>query len=135
LRPRPKLYLCGATPEHAESAGTSVFWLASLEKRQRALSDLNEVPRWAEAFGLSVTALSGIPAPLQSETSDWFRQPSEFDNVWLQVAGGDTSAGFHFGVLVYVALHARSVVKRLRAMHLVAQIEGKPLFRKTWHRR
>jgi hypothetical protein len=135
LCPRPKLYVCGATPEHAESAGTSVFWLASLEKRQRAASNLAEVASWAQAFGLSVTELSHIPAQLQSETSDWFQQPSEFDNVWFQVAGGDHSAGFHFAVLVWVALHARSVVKRLRAMHLVAQIEGRPLFRKTWHRR
>jgi hypothetical protein len=135
IRARPKLYLCGATPEHAESAGTSVFWLASLEKRRRTSSDLTEVPRWARPFGLSVTVLSGMPDQLQSETSDWFRQPPEFEDLWFQVAGGDNSAGFHFGVLVYVALHARSVVKRLRAMHLVAQIEGKPLFRKTWHRR
>jgi hypothetical protein len=135
LRRRPKLYLCGATPEHAKSAGTSVFWLASLEKRQRAAANLAELPTWAQAFGLTVTELSNLPAQLQAETADWFRQPSEFDNVWFQVAGGDQSAGFHFAVLLWVALHARSVVKRLWAMHLVAQIEGHPLFRKTWHRR
>lgn len=135
LRPRPKLYLCGATPEHADSAGASVFWLASLEKRQRRSSNLAEVPRWAQAFGFSVTELATIPPQLQCETSDWFRQPSEFDNVWFQVVGDGNSAGYHFAVLVWVALHARSVVKQLRAMHLVAQIEGQPLFRKTWHRR
>jgi len=134
LRPRPKLYLCGTTPEHAEPAGASVFWLASLEKRRRS-SNLAEVPGWAQAFGLSVTELAQIPPQLQSETSDWFRPPSEFDNVWFQVTGADDSAGFHFAVLVWVALHARSVVKPLRAMHLVARIEGRPLFRKTWHRR
>jgi len=135
LRPRPKLYLCGATPEHAESAGTSIFWLASLEKRRRARSDLAEVPRWASAFGLSVTVLAGVPEQLRAETTDWFLEPAEFDYVWFQVASSDRSAGYHFAVLVYVALHARSVVKPLRAMHLVADIEGRPLFRKTWHRR
>ena len=33
LRPRTKLYLCAATPEHAASAGASIFWLATLERR------------------------------------------------------------------------------------------------------
>jgi hypothetical protein len=135
LRSRPKLYVCGATPEHAGSAGDSVFWLASLEKRQRSAPGLTDVPAWAEGFGLSVTQLSDMPAQLQSETADWFRQPSEFENVWFQIEGGDRSAGFHFAVVTWVALHARSIVKRLRAMHLVASIQGQPLFRKTWHRR
>jgi hypothetical protein len=135
LRPKPKLYLCGATPEHAASAGNSVYWLASLDKRKRNSSTLAEVPRWASSFGLSVTELPGIPEQLRSETSDWFVQPAEFDQVWFHVSGGDTSAGFHFAVLVYIAFLARSTVKRLYAMHLVADIEGQPRYRKTWHRR
>src|SRR5262249_599215 len=110
LRPRPKLDLCGATPEHAESAGTSIFWLASLEKRRRARSGLDEVPHWASALGLSVTVLASIPEQLRAETTDWFLEPAEFDNVWFQVVSSDRSAGFHFAVLVYIALHARSVV-------------------------
>jgi hypothetical protein len=135
LRPRPKLYICGATPEHAESAGNSVFWLASLEKRKRKSSALAEIPGWASAFGLFVTELPESPEQLRIETTTWFRDSPEFDDVWYQVSSKESSAGFHFAILVYIALHARSVVKNLRAMHLVGNIEGKPQFRKTWHRR
>lgn len=135
LRSRPKLYLCAATPEHAESAGTSVFWLTSLERRKRRPSALAEIRGWALAFGLCIMELSETPDRLRLETADWFGSPPAFDDMWYEVSGDGSSAGFHFAVLVYLALHARSVIKQLRAMHLVANIEGQPLFRKTWHRR
>ena len=134
LRPRTKLYLCAATPEHAASAGASIFWLASLERRKRRPSALAEIIGWALPFGLRVTELSEIPERLRPETADWFGSPPAFDDMWYEVSSDGSSAGFHFAVLVYVALHARSVVKQLRSMHLVANIEGQPLFRKTWHR-
>jgi hypothetical protein len=135
LRPRPKLYLCATTPEHVASAGTSIFWLAALERRKRRPPALAELPGWASAFGLSVAELEDIPERLRSETAGWFGDPPAFDDVWYQVSGGGNSVGFHFAVLVYLALHTRSVVKPLQAMHLVANIEGGPLYRKTWHRR
>jgi hypothetical protein len=133
-RTRPKLYLCGATPEHAAAAGPEVYWLASVE-RGRGRADLSGVPAWATAFGLSVHECPDVPDDLRAETTDWFVQPGEFDPTWFRVSGGGERAGFHFAALVYVALHARSVTKRLHAIHLVADIEGRPNFRKTWHRR
>jgi hypothetical protein len=134
LREKPKLYLCAATPEHAETAGESVYWLASLDRRKRR-PDLGEVPGWAAAFGLTLTEVADLTAALRAETAAWFLEPSAFDNVWWQVTGGPRLAGWHFAVLVWLALHARSVVKPLRAMHLVARIEGQPRFRRTWARR
>ena len=135
LKPKPKLYVCGVTPEHAASAGTAVYWLASLKKGKRGPAKLTEIPGWAAAFGLTVTELPSVPERLRSETADWFRDPSEFDNVWFEVSGRDDLAGWHFAVLMCVALHARSVVKRLWAMHLVADLDGRPLNRKMWHAR
>ncbi len=133
--PRQQLYVCPATPEHLEGDSRSVYWVIAHRRGRGTLKGLAELPGWSEAFGLRATALSETPAHLRGETASWFLEP-DVEARWYHVVGGGDRSGFHFAVLLYLALHFRKVAgSRLQAMHLVANIDGKPNNRKHWARR
>jgi hypothetical protein len=131
----PKLYLCGATPEHAAAAESRVYWVAVYTQAAKPLKGLDLLGGWAGAFDLELTSLASPPEALRKETAPWFVDPS-FSVSWYQVDGGGTGVGWHLAVLLCMALHWRRVAgKRLHALHLVADIEGRLNFRRSWARR
>ncbi len=128
----PKEYTCGTTIEHAEGAGDYVYWFTDCKSGRSKVKGLDEVPEWVAGFDLKVTPLSRMPEELREETSSWFVDPSR-QYTWYRVEGGRDGAGYQYALMLYVALHLKMVAgPRLNRMHLVAQIEWKPNFRKNW---
>jgi hypothetical protein len=79
--------------------------------------------------------VAGPPSDLPTETAGWFTN-TEYESAWFEVAGDGDGIGFHFAVVVYIGQHLRSIAgPRVDAMHIVAQIEGKPNPRRTWNRK
>jgi hypothetical protein len=134
LGKKKKLYLCHATPEHAEAAEAAVYWVIGVERAAKRVKGLEEVEGLARRFDLAVSSLQ-VPEALRQETEAWFISP-EYDYTWFQVQGGGDGFGFHFAVVLYLALHLRKVAgKRMHCMHLVADIEGKTNHRLQWYKK
>jgi hypothetical protein len=115
-----------------ESEPELVYWLLSYRRSRIRLPGLSDLPKWAMHFGIQVTPLSQVPPQLEQEVACWFSNP-EFELCWMQIQPPNNRLGFNFAVLLYLALHLRKVGgKRVQAMHLVANIEGKPNNRKNW---
>lgn len=132
---RKKLYICVAMPEHIESDPEGIYWVIVIKKSQRKIKGLESLPDWSKAFGIDITALPGMPNLLHEETSDWFKNP-ELEFLWYKVQGGGNGAGYHYAVALYMALHLRFVVgPRIKIIHLLANIEGKPRVRSNWPHR
>jgi hypothetical protein len=129
---RQRDYRSGASTEHAEAAGESVFWVLCATRTASKIKHLESLPTWARAFGLDVVPLSELPSAVAVESDPWFPNP-EHHRIWYEVKGGGHEVGFHFAVLVYLAYHLRWVAgKCVFSMHLVADIEGKPNCRHLW---
>lgn len=135
LEKAPRLYLCLASPEHADAAGENVYWMLSYVKGIRELRGLFHLERWAESLGRSLTRLTRIPEALEAETSPWFLDET-LTVAWYEVGGASERTGYEFALVLYSALALRKQSgRRLHAMHLVASIEGQPAFRRDWHNR
>jgi hypothetical protein len=129
---RTKLYLCSPTPEHIEADPKGIYWVVGVKKGRRKLEALEHLPEWAKAFGLEVTSLPTMPEILREEISSWFTTP-DVEFRWFTVHGGGNGAGYHYAVVLYFSLHLRFVIgPRMKYMHLLASIEGKPRVRVNW---
>jgi hypothetical protein len=116
---------CRVSPEHVNSAGDSVYWLFNFKSGRTPPKGLETLPRLAAEFGCMVEAIEKS-ASFMGEDSSSLASLGE-EQVWLRVTSGSTSANLHFTILVYLALHLRSVARRrLESAHLVAAIEGEP---------
>jgi len=122
---RAKIYSVGVSAEHIESMPDDIFWLLRTKKSNRKIPGIDEIPQWGEHFGLQVLRLENPPRPVLSETEGW--RKSEFDYCWFTVKGGGQGFGYNFAVMLYIALHLAYVGgRRIRSMHLLSAIEGKP---------
>lgn len=60
----------------------------------------------------------------------------EFDYVWMSVDGGGDGVGLHFAIVLYFGLHLAKVAgPRMKVVHLVGDVEGKPNIRHLWYRK
>jgi hypothetical protein len=129
LGKKRKNYEMAATPEHIESMPDCVFWLIRFvpTKTGKQMKGLDDVPGWAKHFGLDVRRLEEPPEPVRKETADWFNP--DFQRAWFEVKDAGDGFGYNFAVMLYIGLHLCSVSpSRMRCMHLLASIEGKPRF-------
>jgi hypothetical protein len=128
----PRVYRCGVTPEHASAGADRVYWLMVFEKGARSLRGLDQLPGWAAAFDAEVTIVPEPSAELRSETESWMLNPLH-ETLWYEVSGGGERVGWQLAVPLWTGLHLRRIAgKRLRALHVVAFIEGEPNFRREW---
>jgi hypothetical protein len=121
-------YEIGACVEHIESMPDSIFWVVGFEptKTGREIRSLDDVPAWAEHFGLKVERLLELPGAVKDET-DWWLKTLERQFAYFTVKGGGNGFGYHFAVMLYIGFHLRAVAgRRMRTMFLLASIEGKP---------
>jgi hypothetical protein len=126
---RIKMYLCSATPEHIDSDPEGIYWAVGRKKGRKNMVELDHVPKGAKALGIEASRLSEAPEIIREETASWYVNP-EYEVIWFSVHGGINGAGYQYAVVLYFALHLRSVIgPRMDCMHLVASIEGKPRVR------
>jgi hypothetical protein len=132
LPKRPALYTCGASTEHVESAGQSVYWVLCVAGA-RKIKGLESLPEWAGSFGIKVDRSAEVPADVLTDSGAWFAD-SACDRIWFDVSGGGDGVGYHFAVLVYLAYHLRRTAGRsVVSVHLLADIEGKPNVCRFWN--
>jgi hypothetical protein len=133
---KPRNIRPGLSLEHAEAAGDNIYWVVryrGARKTPKEIKGLSSLPAWAGHFGLDALALPHGPAEaLRLETQRWFTNP-ENESAWFEISGDGDGVGFHLAVVVYIGNHLRWVGgPRVRSMHLVAQIEGKPNVCSAW---
>jgi hypothetical protein len=117
----PKLF---CSMEHVDFLTDEVYWLVT--GRSPASSEmLHFLPGWAKAFHIKLELLSGVSLELQDFTQNWV--PEKQKTVWFKVTSKNQGMGFHFAVLIYFGFHLATTEKRrIKSMHLLADIEGKP---------
>jgi hypothetical protein len=132
---KSRIYRCGASTEHADSAGDSIYWILCTRGAVERIKRVREISSIAAGFELQATPLSQVPDALLAETAPWFSD-APHSRTWFEVKGGGDGLGYHFAVLVYVAYHLRWVAgPKVLSVHLVANIEGKPNARRDWSTR
>ena len=127
---RPRVYdQCTITYEHAEAAGDCIYWLIDFVKGTKEIDGLDDIPRLAQGFGLAADRLREVPPALAVETADWFWEEGH-SLAWFAVRGGRDGIGFQYAVVVYIALYlCKEAGRRLKRMHLIADLETKARFR------
>ena len=126
------------SPEHAESAGDRIYWVAQLQASVQAFEGAQGLDvncYLGNALRAPSRCLVGPPDLLDAETEAWFPNP-EYQSAWFEVSGDGDGIGYHFAVVVYIGNHLRWFGgPRMDSMHLVAQIEGKPNPCRRWTRK
>jgi hypothetical protein len=127
---------CSTTPENVDCCGDDVYWVLEpgpMRSATRLLESLREV---AMDFQVQLDWLPDPPDSLKKETSGWFKDAS-LRQEWCRVSSVSQGVGLNFAVTVFCALHVRNlpIGSRLRAVHLVASIEGRPNVRKVFWKR
>jgi hypothetical protein len=134
---KPIIVVVNLSYEHVEAAGDSVYWLVRYQRTSRGqeLKRIADVAGWAANFGITVRRAEQFPEAVQAEAAGWFINP-ECASVWFDVFTPDDGIGFNFAVLVYIANHLRWIAgPRVKSMHLLAQIEGRPQICSRWNSR
>jgi hypothetical protein len=132
---RPRIYNTGVSYEHAASAGDAVYWLVRTKPKgkKRTLAACSQLPEWGRAFVFDVTPIADPPGDLLAETAPWFGNSDE-ESTWFEVSHTDKGLGLNFAVVGYLGHLLRHVIgPSFNSMHLIAQIEGEPNFRRRWH--
>jgi hypothetical protein len=121
-----------ATAEHADGLDGKCYLLVVPKASRRSLKSMEQLPAWFSTFGVTIEApLAGVPAGLQAAMRDWFDDP-ERPMFVLPMAGGEANAAWQLAVVYYVAEHWDTQARGLDSVHFVAEIEGRPNFRKNW---
>jgi hypothetical protein len=124
-RPPTRTHTIGMSAENVESDPDSLYWVVSMKRSKSEFKLLPEILVWAYHFDIELHRLGEPPHAVAEETSKW--QPPEFDYVWFKVNPKQHQYGYLFAVMMYIGLHLAWVSrKRVRSMHLVGAIEGKP---------
>lgn len=135
LRKKAKLYTCGTSVENLDAAQDSVYWIVGFKRSKQPSQFLDQLPIWAQHFGVESTPLPTTPDALAEESSSWFVDPS-IEYRWFSICGGGESVGDHFAIVVYLGYHLRWVVgKHIVCMHLVSSIDRRPNSRVHWYRK
>ncbi len=122
----------GVTIEHLTEAGDD-RWLLVVPKatRKRALKFGDRLPEWFRTFGVDAGPAEPVTDELRTLLSEWFDDPQR--PMWRhRLEGGIDDAAWQLGVVNYVADHWSIQERGLDSVHLVAQVEREPGFRRYW---
>lgn len=120
------------TPEHLGSLGTDRILLVVPRIKRRSLKHLEQLPEWFDAFGVCVdNSPCDVSEVLGDEMPQWFTDPSR-TIFGFRMSGGEDNAAWQTAVAYYVAEYWDTQVRGLQSIHVVANIEGEPCFRKNW---
>jgi hypothetical protein len=121
-----------ATAEHADGLGGQRYLLVVPKAGRRSPKLMERLPAWFGTFGVTIDApLTEVPAALRAAMRDWFDDPQR-PMFALPLAGGEANAAWQLAVAYYVAEHWDIQARGLDSVHFVAEIEGRPNFRKNW---
>lgn len=120
------------TVEHLDALAERRFLLVVPRARRRSLEAMDRLPDWFHAFGISVAPPCSETLPtLRQEMRDWFDDPGRLMHA-LPMTGGEEDAAWQLAAVCYVAQHWETKARGLNSVHLLANVEGGPNFRKNW---
>lgn len=121
-----------ATAEHVDCLDGMRYLLVVPRANRRSIKLMDQLPAWFGTFGVTIGAPTAeVPAILRAEMHDWFGDPGR-TMFALPMSGGEPNAAWQLAVVYYVAEYWDTRASGLDSMHLVANIEGEPNFRKNW---
>ncbi len=121
------------TAEHADYLDDERYLLVVPKaKRKLPIKMMDQLPEWFAPFGVRVNwPPTEPPDVLRDEMQGWFDNPGR--RMWtVRIKGGIPNAAWQIAVVYYVAEHWDTQVRGLDSVHFVANIEGKPHFRRNW---
>lgn len=127
---------CYATLENADSCADETYWVVEVKPGKAANRILESIPEAAREFDLDLDRVVDVPQALQEETREWFVDAT-FHREWYRVSNASQRVGLNFAIIVFCGLHFRNLAggSCLRAVHLLASIEGRPNVRNVfWHK-
>ncbi|TWU14657.1 hypothetical protein CA54_35260 [Symmachiella macrocystis] len=120
------------TAEHADCLTDERYLLVLPKVKRKTLKLLDQLPVWLSYFGIDLDLSSSVvPQELRDEMHDWFDDPDR--TMWaFPISGGEPNAAWQLAVIYYIALHWDVNITGLNNIHFIANIEGRPNFRKNW---
>jgi hypothetical protein len=121
------------TVEHAGSLGDQCVLLVVPEaKRKKALSRIEELPKWFAKFGVELDPEPITTSPaFREEIAGWFDAPTR-PMLAYRLQGGEDNAAWQMAVAYYIAEYWDTQTRGLDTVHFVASIEGQPCYRRNW---
>jgi hypothetical protein len=119
------------TIEHVDSLGDGRLLLVVPKKRRKNIPMMHELPSWFLHFGISVAGPCELSPGIRLEMCDWFEDANR-PMYAFEVSGGMDQAAWQFAVLTYIAEYWDVNAKGLDSLHMLANIESKPNFRRHW---
>lgn len=121
-----------ATAEHIDGLGGARYLLVVPKANRRAVKMMDRLPEWFASFGVSLGAdVAELPEETREGMRDWFGDPDR-PMFAFPMSGGEPNAAWQLAVTYYIAeywdIHARG----LDTLHVVAEIDGRPSFRRNW---
>jgi hypothetical protein len=126
--PQPSVKM---TIEHVECLRDRRILLVVPKKRRKSIGMMEELPTWFSHFGLIASGPFEVSPELRLEMRDWF-EDSDRTMYAFDVSGGMEEAAWQFAVLTYIAEYWDVRTRGLDTVHLLADIESKPNFRRHW---
>ena len=100
--------------------------------RRKTVKRVDELPDWFAAFGVRVEAFPPrLWAALREHWESWFSDPAR-TLLAFRVSGGEDDAAWQTAVTYYIAEYWDTQVRGLDSVHFVADIDGRPCFRRNW---
>ncbi len=124
---------CYTTPENVDGCEDEVYWVVDAKPTKSVNRLLEAFREVAIGFQVQLHWLPDAPPILKTETADWFLDAS-LTQKWCRVSNVSEGVGLNFAVLAFCALHVRNLAigSCVRAVHLVASIEGRPTIRRAF---
>jgi len=130
-----KFQSCSTTPENVDWCENDIYWVMDAKPTKSTIRLQDALGSVAADFQVQLDWLPDAPPPLKEETRDWFLDTT-MKQQWCRVSNIPRGVGLNFALTVFCALHASNYVggSNIRAIHLVASIEGRPNIRNVfWH--
>lgn len=120
------------TAEHLDVLGNKKILLIVPKANRKSIKGLHEVGGWFQSFGVETENIeSDIYDILGDELTSWF---SQLDRKLyaFSMSGGEENAAWQTALVYYIAEYWDTRYRGLDSLHFVANIDGKPCFRKNW---
>lgn len=130
-----KFQSCYVTPENVDWCENDIYWVMDAKPTKSTIHLQDALGSVAKDFRVHLRWLPDAPLPLKEESRDWFLDKTMKQH-WCHVSGIPRGVGLNLALTVFCAVHASNYVggSNIRAIHLVASIEGRPNIRNVfWH--
>ncbi|MEZ6072495.1 MAG: hypothetical protein R3C10_20090 [Pirellulales bacterium] len=126
----PKKPTIGVSAEHIDGLSGERFCLVVPRQVSKVCKHQNSAIDWFGALGIKAKKCP-LSGQLTSGIAGWYDRSLDKMLVY-QLSGGEENAAWQLAATSYVATHWWTKWRGLESVHLLADIQGKPVFRPNW---